>query len=188
MTSDCKSPRPKYSDALFQLKSVKYLMVTCKGFHYGFPLDVPREMLQSMNCLEEFKAENICISAPHPDTFQYNPHLKSLTIIQTDSSYLVPELFWPIRNLQALDLSDTQLKSLDFLVQANLSALRYLKLSDDEITVINETLLHSLPALTHLDLEDNPLTCDCSNAGVKQWVTSNSQTQVANGHQFFSHG
>ncbi|KAK2920576.1 hypothetical protein Q8A73_000061 [Channa argus] len=89
-----------------------------------------------------------------------------------------------IPNLQVLDLSNCKLKSLDFLVQANLSALRYLKLTDNELTVINETVFQSLPALTYLDLDKNPFTCDCSNAGFIQWVKSNNQTQVVNAYQY----
>ncbi|KAL3047699.1 hypothetical protein OYC64_021807 [Pagothenia borchgrevinki] len=141
-------------------------------------------MLQAMKHLEEFTAENVYISAPDPETFQFNPQLKSLTIGQTDLSDLLPELFEPIPNLQVLDLSECQIKSLDFLTQVNLSALRCLKLRDNEITVINETIFQSLPALTYLDLENNPFTCDCSNAGFIQWVRSNNQTQVVNGHQY----
>ncbi|KAK5931098.1 hypothetical protein CgunFtcFv8_027276 [Champsocephalus gunnari] len=141
-------------------------------------------MLQSMKHLEEFTAENVYISALDPETFQFNPQLKSLTIGQTDLSDLLPELFEPIPNLQVLDLSESQIKSLEFLTQVNLPALRCLKLRDNEITVINETIFQSLPALTHLDLENNPFTCDCSNAGFIQWVRSNNQTQVVNGHQY----
>ncbi|KAK2830933.1 hypothetical protein Q5P01_018864 [Channa striata] len=86
--------------------------------------------------------------------------------------------------LEVLDFSNCKLKSLDFLAQANLSALRYLKLTDNEITVINETVFQSLPALTYLELDNNPFTCDCSNAEFIQWVKSNNQTQVVNAYQF----
>ncbi|KAJ4943513.1 hypothetical protein JOQ06_006013 [Pogonophryne albipinna] len=71
-------------------------------------------MLQSMKHLEEFTAENVYISALDPETFQFNPQLKSLTIGHTDLSDLLPELFEPIPNLQVLDLSESQIKSLDF--------------------------------------------------------------------------
>ncbi|KAK1896845.1 Toll-like receptor 13 [Dissostichus eleginoides] len=179
-----KSPLPSHHDAFYQLKCLKVLTIKCKGYHFGLPLDIPLEMLQAMKHLEEFTAENVYISAPDPETFQFNPQLKSLTIGQTDLSNLLPELFEPIPNLQVLDLSESQIKSLDFLTQVNLPALRCLKLRDNEITVINETIFQSLPALTYLDLENNPFTCDCSNAGFIQWVRSNNQTQVVNGHQY----
>nr|XP_046273138.1 toll-like receptor 13 isoform X2 [Scatophagus argus] len=184
LNTDFKNSRPSYYEDLFHLKSLKVFTVICKKDHDGLPFDVRIERLQAMNHLEDFTAQNIYISAPHPGTFQFNPQLKSLTIGQTDLSDLLPELFEPIPNLQALDLSNSKLKSLDFLAQVNLSALRCLKLSDNEITVINETVLQSLPALTYLDLSNNPFTCDCSNAGFIQWVKSNTQTQVVNGHQY----
>ncbi|XP_010792762.1 toll-like receptor 22 [Notothenia coriiceps] len=179
-----KSPLPSHHDAFYQLKCLKVLTIKCKGYHFGFPLDIPLEMLQSMKHLEEFTAENVYIQALDPETFQFNPQLKSLTIGMTDLSDLLPELFEPIPNLQVLDLSESQIKSLDFLTHVNLPALRCLKLRDNDITVINETIFQYLPALTHLYLENNPFTCDCSNAGFIQWVRSNTQTQVVNSHQY----
>ncbi|KAF1382098.1 hypothetical protein PFLUV_G00160920 [Perca fluviatilis] len=141
-------------------------------------------MLQAMKHLEDFTAENFYISAPDVDTFQYNRQLKSLTIRQTDLSDLDPGLFQPMPHLQVLDFSETKIKSLDFLFQADLSALRCLKLSGNEITVINETVFQFLPALTYLDLQNNPFTCDCSNAGFIQWVKNSNQTQVVNAYQY----
>lgn len=88
-----KGPHPNDYEAFFHLKSLKTFTMICKGDHYGFPFDVPIELFQAMKHLEDFTAENIYISAPAPDTFQFNPQLKSLTIGQTDLSDLDPELF-----------------------------------------------------------------------------------------------
>ncbi|KAF1380964.1 hypothetical protein PFLUV_G00169520 [Perca fluviatilis] len=120
----------------------------------------------------------------HPDTFKHTPRLKVLQIINSNLSHLTPELFWQIPNLQKLDLSNNKFRYLDFLGGANLLTLRWLKLNGNELSVINETALQCLPALTYLDLNNNPLTCECSNIGFKQWVQSNNQTQVVNGHQY----
>uniref|UniRef100_A0A8C9ZKK0 Toll-like receptor 13 n=1 Tax=Sander lucioperca TaxID=283035 RepID=A0A8C9ZKK0_SANLU len=180
-----KGPQPIfYYKDFFHLKSMKVLTVICKGYHIGFPFDIPSEMLQAMKHLEDFTAENFYISAPDVDTFQINCQLKSLTIRQTDLSDLDPGLFQPMPHLQVLDFSESKIKSLDFLFQSNLSALKCLKLSDNEITVINETVFQFLPALTYLDLQNNPFTCDCSNAGFIQWVKNNKQTQVVNAYQY----
>uniref|UniRef100_A0A8C9ZLS0 Toll-like receptor 13 n=1 Tax=Sander lucioperca TaxID=283035 RepID=A0A8C9ZLS0_SANLU len=179
-----KSPQPNYYKTFFHLKSMKVFTIICKGYHTGFPFDIPMDMLQAMRHLEELTAENFYISAPDVDTFQFNRQLKSLTIRQTDLSDLDPGLFQPMPDLQVLDFSETKIKSLDFLFQADLSALRCLKLSDNEITVINETVFQFLPALTYLDLQNNPFTCDCSNAGFIQWVQNNKQTQVVNAYQY----
>ncbi|XP_042370675.1 slit homolog 1 protein-like, partial [Plectropomus leopardus] len=179
-----KSPNTSFNKSFFNLKYLKVFTMICRGDHFGFPFDIPSEVLQAMKHLEDFTAENAYISSPDMDTFQFNPQLKNLTITQTDLSVLYPELFQPISNLHVLDLSETKLKSLDFLSQVNLSALRFLKLSDNEITVINATVFKSLPALTYLDLDNNPFTCDCSNTGFIQWVKNNNQTQVVNAYQY----
>ncbi|KAF3706868.1 Toll-like receptor 13 Precursor [Channa argus] len=175
---------PYYFDASYVLRSLKVFTVICTGNPFDFYLPILIQTLQSMRHLEEFTAENIYVSAPGPDTFYFNNELKNLTIRKTDLSHLNPKLFQPVPNLQVLDLSNCKLKSLDFLAQPKLSALRYLKLTDNELTVINETVFQSLPALTYLDLDNNPFTCDCSNAGFIQWVKSNNQTQVVNAYQY----
>uniref|UniRef100_A0A3Q3GM93 TIR domain-containing protein n=1 Tax=Labrus bergylta TaxID=56723 RepID=A0A3Q3GM93_9LABR len=179
-----QGPPLNIDKAIFHLESLKKLKMVCTGDHYGFFINVHIEMLQSMKLLEDFTGENIFISAPSQETFQFNSQLKSLTIKQSPLSDLSPELFRSFPNLQQLDLRGTTLKPLDFVVKANLSALRSLQLSDNATTVINERLFQTLPALIYLDLGNNPLTCDCSNAGFIQWVKSNNQTQVDNAFQF----
>ncbi|CAK6984171.1 toll-like receptor 13, partial [Scomber scombrus] len=146
--------------------------------------NVPTYFFMAMNNLEEFTAVNVFVSAPDPTTFLSNFKLKNVTIQQTGLTEFDPYLFWPIPNLQSLDLSRNKLRSLDFLAQADLSVLSWLKLSENELTVINETVFRSLPALTYLDLLGNPFTCDCSNVGFIQWVISNNQTQVVNAYQY----
>uniref|UniRef100_A0AAQ5XXU8 TIR domain-containing protein n=1 Tax=Amphiprion ocellaris TaxID=80972 RepID=A0AAQ5XXU8_AMPOC len=180
-----QNPPPAWNnETLFHLTSMKVFKVVCSGDHYGLPFDVPTDMLETMRHLEDFTAINVYISAPDPETFWYNPRLKSLKLGMTDLSNLDPGMFDPITKLQALDFSESNLKSLDFLAQANLPALRSLKLRGNKIMVINEMVFQSLPALTYLDLNDNPFTCDCSNAGFIQWVKSNNQTQVVNAYQY----
>ncbi|CAI5692137.1 unnamed protein product [Oreochromis niloticus] len=115
---------------------------------------------------------------PHPDTFTFTPLLTSLKLISSNVSLPTPELFGPIPNLQALDLSKNKLWSLDFLISVNLSALSWLKLRENELTVINETVFQYLYALRYLDLFENPFTCNCSNIGFIQWVKHNNQVQL----------
>lgn len=184
MTTDPSRSPPRRSPALFHLTSVRSLQVSCQGFHHGFPLDVPLDILRSMSNLEEFTADNIYISAPDPDTFASNSRLRTLKISRADLSDLDPELFGPIPELQSLDLSETRISSLDFLLRVNLSSLRKLTLCDNAISVVNHTLFRFLPALTVLDLSNNPLTCECVNAGFILWARSSSRTQVLNGHQY----
>lgn len=183
MTTDLTRPPPGYPPVLFHLRSLRSLRVSCRGFHAGVPLDVPEDLLRSMSQLEEFRADNIYLSAPGPSTFSSNRRLRTLKISQTDLSGLDPELLRPLPELQSLDLSGTQISSLDFLLQVNLSRLQVLILRDNRISVVNLTLLRFLPVLSTLDLTNNPLSCECLNAGFILW-TRTSRTQVVNGHQY----
>uniref|UniRef100_A0A3P9PVJ5 LRRCT domain-containing protein n=1 Tax=Poecilia reticulata TaxID=8081 RepID=A0A3P9PVJ5_POERE len=162
------------------LKSLTVIGCTDLPFH----LQSLKEMLEAMGHLEAFEAVDVFEEAPDVDTFQFNPHLRSLTLTNTDMSNLKPELFRPIPNLQRLDLTNSMLRSMGFLLQANLSALKYLKLTDNKIIMINESVWEALPSLTYLDLSYNLFTCDCSNAGFIQWVKTNKQTQVVDAPQY----
>ncbi|XP_028420704.1 toll-like receptor 13 [Perca flavescens] len=146
--------------------------------------DINQDLLKGLKSLESLTSDNFFRKSLHPDTFKHTPQLKVLQIINSNLSHLTPELFWQIPNLQKLDLSNNKFRYLDFLGGANLLTLRWLKLNGNELSVINKTALQCLPALTYLDLNNNPLTCECSNVGFNQWVQSNNQTQVVNGHQY----
>ncbi|XP_032437378.1 toll-like receptor 13 [Xiphophorus hellerii] len=162
-------------------KSMKRYTVICNI--YCFPHQLA-DILSSMRYLENFTAVKIFIGAPPLGMFWSNPYLKSVTFTETDFSDVGPELFLQIPNLHSLELSKCNISSLDFLVKANLSALRYLKLTDNELDMINDTVFKSFPSLTYLDLDNNPFTCNCSNAGFIQWVKDNKKTQVINAHQY----
>nr|XP_020477103.1 toll-like receptor 13 [Monopterus albus]XP_020477104.1 toll-like receptor 13 [Monopterus albus] len=181
---DFRSPLPNYFEAFYHLKSLKVFKIIFTGDKVDFPFDLPFEIFATMRHLEEFTAEKVYNAAPEPKTFTFNRRLKSLSIIQSDLSNLNPELFSPIPQLQVINFSNCKIKSLNFLAQARLPALRYLILRDNELSVIGEMLFQFLPALTYLDLENNPFTCDCSNTGFIQWVISNNQTQVAYAYQY----
>nr|QDE10500.1 toll-like receptor 13-3 [Lateolabrax maculatus] len=175
------SSQKNYEPPFSNLPNLKKLVLKV---YDKYQEDISPDLLKGLKFLEYFMAEKFFMKSLHPDTFKYTPRLKGLQITHSDLSDLSPELFWPIPNLKALDLSNNKFRSLDFLARANLPALSWLKLSDNLLSVINVTVLQSLTALTYLDLIDNPLTCECSNSGFNQWVQSNSQTQVVNGHQY----
>ncbi|XP_017163101.1 toll-like receptor 13 [Poecilia reticulata] len=178
-----KNSYPNKHGGLSDLKLLKSLTVIgCTDL--PFHLQSLKEMLEAMGHLEAFEAVDVFEEAPDVDTFQFNPHLRSLTLTNTDMSNLKPELFRPIPNLQRLDLTNSMLRSMGFLLQANLSALKYLKLTDNKIIMINESVWEALPSLTYLDLSYNLFTCDCSNAGFIQWVKTNKQTQVVDAPQY----
>ncbi|XP_017260800.1 toll-like receptor 13, partial [Kryptolebias marmoratus] len=168
----------------FSFKSLKHLTLIWNMNIFFEPYEKESKILDDMNHLESFTAEKMFSNTIDVDIFQFNPELKSLILTKTVLTYLEPKLFLPIPNLEILDLSESKLKSLDFLRQANLTALRYLKVTDSEIPVINEAVLNSLPSLKYLDLDNNPFNCECSNADFIQWIKNNKQTQVVNAHQY----
>uniref|UniRef100_A0A3Q2QST8 Toll-like receptor 13 n=1 Tax=Fundulus heteroclitus TaxID=8078 RepID=A0A3Q2QST8_FUNHE len=141
-------------EEFIQLRSLKSLTVISVDIVRG--ADPQTTVLRAMNHLEYFRAVNVYGQVPDVATFQFNPKLKTLIF----------------------------LKSLDFLVQANLSELRYLKLTDNGLVRVNETVFQSVPSLIYLDLSNNTFTCDCSNSGFIYWIKNNKQTQVVNAHQY----
>uniref|UniRef100_A0A3B3UQN0 Toll-like receptor 13 n=1 Tax=Poecilia latipinna TaxID=48699 RepID=A0A3B3UQN0_9TELE len=175
------SLQTNYSRDIVVFKSMKRYTAICNFFCFPHQL---ADIHRSMTYLENFTVVNVFTEAPSIDMFWFNPDLKSVTFIETDFSEAGPELFLPIPNLHSLELSKCNISSLDFLVKANLTALRFLKLTDNELSVINDTVFKSFPSLTYLDLDNNPFTCNCSNARFIQWVKNNKQTQVVNAHQY----
>uniref|UniRef100_A0A3B4FJJ5 Toll-like receptor 13 n=1 Tax=Pundamilia nyererei TaxID=303518 RepID=A0A3B4FJJ5_9CICH len=151
--------------------------------HRGY-YDISKDVLSGLTSLEYLITEAYFMGSLYPDTFKHTPQLKHLTITYSELSVLTSDVFLPIPNLIILDLSNNKLRSLDFLAEAKLSALRWLNVSDNELFVISETVIQSLPGLTYLDLSANLLTCECSNYGLIQWIQGSKQTQVVNAHQY----
>uniref|UniRef100_A0A3Q2VVV6 Toll-like receptor 13 n=1 Tax=Haplochromis burtoni TaxID=8153 RepID=A0A3Q2VVV6_HAPBU len=151
--------------------------------HRGY-YDISKDVLSGLTSLEYLITEAYFMGSLYPDTFKHTPQLKHLRISYSELSVLTSDVFLPIPNLIILDLSNNKLRSLDFLAEAKLSALRWLNVSDNELFVISETVIQSLPGLTYLDLSANLLTCECSNYGLIQWIQGSKQTQVVNAHQY----
>uniref|UniRef100_A0A673IYP9 TIR domain-containing protein n=1 Tax=Sinocyclocheilus rhinocerous TaxID=307959 RepID=A0A673IYP9_9TELE len=105
-------------------------------------------------------------------TFTYGP--QNLQYLDLNNN----KLFQPISGLNKITLGRTHLKSLDFLVDANLSSLTILRASTNDLEFINQTVIQSLPQLKVLDLQNNSFTCDCSNAWFIDWAVKNNKTQV----------
>uniref|UniRef100_A0A3Q2DLR1 Toll-like receptor 13 n=1 Tax=Cyprinodon variegatus TaxID=28743 RepID=A0A3Q2DLR1_CYPVA len=179
-----KSLQSNNDKASAKIKTQKHLTLIGSSNYELMPFHVIKEMLKAYENVETFSVFNIYINDLDVETFELNLQLKSLTLSSMDLLYFNSTLLLPLPNLQNLDLSKSKLRSLDFLVQANLSALRSLKLTDNEITVISETVFQSLPSLRLLDLDNNPFLCECSNAGFIHWVLTNPQTQVVKAHQY----
>uniref|UniRef100_A0A8C6UDV8 TIR domain-containing protein n=1 Tax=Neogobius melanostomus TaxID=47308 RepID=A0A8C6UDV8_9GOBI len=121
---------------------------------------------------------------PDSETFSHTPHLLNLKIVKNVNWIPAPQVFQPLTVLQTLDLSDNQLKSVDFLPEANLTQLQTLILQRNDLSVLNERVFEALPSLRHLDLSENPFVCNCSNADFINWVIRNRQVYVNGAFQY----
>nr|QBP05244.1 toll-like receptor 22c [Boleophthalmus pectinirostris] len=144
----------------------------------------PSNFLQGLTNLLHFSCNNIQLLKFPDEFFTHTPHLISLDFGANDLFDLSPNLFAPISNLTKLRVTSTNLRSLDFLIHANLTNLKILLARKNTFSVINEDAIKSLPSLTKLDLEQNSFTCDCDNSWFVQWIVNNNQTQVAGAHNF----
>ncbi|XP_059415605.1 toll-like receptor 13 [Carassius carassius] len=142
---------------------------------------IPSNFLKGLTNLQVFYAGNINIENLHVDTFSYTPKLTYLDLSSNNlvnRDALTAKLFQPISGLNKITLGKTHLKSLDFLVDANLSNLTILRASMNELQLINQKIIQSLPQLKVLDLQNNSFTCDCSNAWFIDWAFKKNKTQV----------
>uniref|UniRef100_A0A8C1QK39 TIR domain-containing protein n=1 Tax=Cyprinus carpio TaxID=7962 RepID=A0A8C1QK39_CYPCA len=147
-----------------------------RGLNY-----IPSNFLKGLKNLEFFYAGNLNVKNLHVDTFSSTPKLTYLDLTNNNfanRNALPSRLFQPISGLNKITLGRTHLKSLDFLVDANLSNLTILRASMNDLEFINQTIIQSLPQLKVLDLQNNSFTCDCSNAWFIDWAVKNNKTQV----------
>uniref|UniRef100_A0A8C6U9J1 TIR domain-containing protein n=1 Tax=Neogobius melanostomus TaxID=47308 RepID=A0A8C6U9J1_9GOBI len=117
-------------------------------------------------------------------TFQNLPALRELNVKSVREIIVDNGAFMGLKELKILDLTNSHVESLDFLVEANLTKLEMLILKNNVLTVINETIFKALPSLKYLDLSGNPFVCNCSNTGFIEWTIRNKQVQVANAFQY----
>uniref|UniRef100_UPI0037E80983 toll-like receptor 22 n=1 Tax=Semicossyphus pulcher TaxID=241346 RepID=UPI0037E80983 len=139
---------------------------------------LPQNFLEGLTNLLNFDARNIQVVYFHKDMFRYTPWLQTLDLSSNELTDLSPDLFSPIQNLQSLYISRTNLRSLNFLVEANLTELVFLQVRKNTFTVISEEEIKSLPALVYMDLDGSNFKCDCDNAWFLQWAVRDNQTQV----------
>lgn len=142
---------------------------------------IPSNLLQGLSSMEMFYVGNTNLGHLNPDTFKFSPQLWFLDLSKnalSEDNSIPAELFHPISGLTKLILSRMQLRSLNFLLNANLSRLSTLKAKGNEIDTINKTLIQSLPRLEVLDLQKNTFTCDCHNEFFIEWAMKTNSTQV----------
>ncbi|XP_053714925.1 toll-like receptor 22 [Synchiropus splendidus] len=171
-------PHPPFS----RLSLLETLAIPAQSGHGKGGL--PRNFLVGLTNLLEFYAKDDLLISLHDDMFQYTPRLELLDISSNELFDISPQLFSPISNLSSLYVSRTNLRSLDFFTDANLTKLVFLQGRNNQYSVIPKEVIESLPSLEYMDLQGNSFTCDCDNAWFLQWVKNNTQTQVPNGYSF----
>uniref|UniRef100_A0A3Q2SSI2 Toll-like receptor 22 n=1 Tax=Fundulus heteroclitus TaxID=8078 RepID=A0A3Q2SSI2_FUNHE len=164
------------------LSRLEELMIPSQ--HYRLKSHLPVNFLQGLTNLLYFRARNIQAIYLDKDTFKYTPKLERLDISSNDLGTLSPQLFSPIQKLKSLYISRTQIRSLDFLIDANLTNLEFLQAKVNQYSVIPEDVMKSLPSLKYVDFENNSFSCDCDNAWFLNWTIASTQTQVANAYNF----
>ncbi|XP_045890674.1 toll-like receptor 13 isoform X1 [Micropterus dolomieu] len=171
-------PNPPFS----QLSLLETLAIPAQ--HYRGRSQLPRNFLQGLTNLLVFNIRNIQLLYLHKDMFNYTPRLQTLDISSNELKDLSPDLFSPIRSLKSLYISRTNLQSLDFFIEANLTNLEFLQARKNMYSVISEEVIKSLPALIYMDFQGNSFTCDCDNAWFLQWAQNNTYTQVFDAYNF----
>nr|AFK76496.1 toll-like receptor 22l [Gadus morhua] len=141
-------------------------------------LNFPQNFLQGLTNLSILYIHGNHLTSMHPNTFNYTPNLNVLVMSDNFLTDIHNNLFSPTQKLKGLYISMTMLRSLDFLLHANLTELEMLLVAYNTFSVIREPVMLSLPALTYLDMQGNGFTCNCDNAWFLQWVITNEQTQV----------
>uniref|UniRef100_A0A3B4B194 TIR domain-containing protein n=1 Tax=Periophthalmus magnuspinnatus TaxID=409849 RepID=A0A3B4B194_9GOBI len=145
---------------------------------------LPSNFLQGLKSLSAFSCKKWGLSNFSENFFHHTPRLISLDISSNDLFEVPAEVFAPIPNLQKLQIGDTNLGSLDFLINANLTKLTFLNAQKNSFSVISENIIKSVPSLQELDLKQNSFTCDCENAWLVSWIINDEQTQVRDAHSF----
>ncbi|XP_008288626.1 toll-like receptor 22 [Stegastes partitus] len=171
-------PVPPFSE-LSRLEELSILTQRFRGKHM-----LPVNFLQGLTNLLLFKARNNQLVFLHRDTFSYTPKLQTLDISSNDISNFHPELFFPLRNLKSLYISRTSLHSLDGLINAKLTNLKFLQARNNLFSVVSKEVIEALPALVYLDLQGNSFTCDCDNAGFLCWAANDTRTQVYDAYNY----
>ncbi|XP_063042958.1 toll-like receptor 13 [Engraulis encrasicolus] len=166
------------------LKSLKKLFVADQ--RRGMT-NLPCNLLEGLSSLTSFHGSNLNIQYVCPETFSYTPKLQYLDLsnnaFMMDNS-LSSRVFHPILALSELNLEQSLLTSLNFVIDANLSQLTKLQIKNNQLQVINQTIIEFLPNLRNVDIRNNKFICDCSNEWLLHWANTSAQTQVLYFNQY----
>uniref|UniRef100_A0A3B3ZY68 TIR domain-containing protein n=1 Tax=Periophthalmus magnuspinnatus TaxID=409849 RepID=A0A3B3ZY68_9GOBI len=173
---------PMKNPPFLYLSSLENLDYRSQRFRERAPL--PSNFLQGLTNLTKLDFGNIFTVDLPNYIFSHTPKLDSLDISSNDLMDVSPDLFTPIPNLTKLRLSSTNLRSLDFLIKANLRKLEFLQARKNAFAVITKEIIESVPNLRYLDLQYNSFTCNCDNAAFINLTKNSNQTQVFDAYEF----
>uniref|UniRef100_A0A8C6S9T1 TIR domain-containing protein n=1 Tax=Neogobius melanostomus TaxID=47308 RepID=A0A8C6S9T1_9GOBI len=145
---------------------------------------LPSNFLQGLTNLSTLILRNMQLTGIPEEFFIHMPNLDSLDLNSNDLMDISPNLFSPIPNITKLRISDINLRSLDFLTEANLTKLKFLQARKNAFPVISEEIIRSMPSLRYIDLEFSSFICDCDSADFIKWIKKSNQTQVFNAYNF----
>ncbi|XP_063068058.1 toll-like receptor 13 [Engraulis encrasicolus] len=165
------------------LKAFHILSVVSQP-HHKSQTYLPVNLLWNLTTLKGFWAQKVGFTFLNDDFFKDNNELTDLALSENHLAFLSPNTFLPLRNLKNLQLENCNLKTLDFIVKANLLLLSRLQIKNNQISSINNTVINALPALNLLEMRGNPFICDCSNKDFIKWVETDNFTQVLEANTF----
>uniref|UniRef100_A0A8C6WGQ3 Toll-like receptor 22 n=1 Tax=Neogobius melanostomus TaxID=47308 RepID=A0A8C6WGQ3_9GOBI len=159
--------------------------LTLANNHITYPSFLPMKHPPFMNLSKlKYLNLNMQLTGISEEFFIHTPKLDSLDLNSNDLMDISPNLFSPIPNITKLRISGINLRSLDFLTEANLTKLEFLQARKNAFSVISEEIIRSMPSLRYIDLEFNSFTCDCDNAAFIKWIKKSNQTEVLNAYNF----
>nr|QPD07683.1 toll-like receptor 13 [Nibea albiflora] len=171
-------PNPPFS----KLSHLQILAIP--GQHHRGKALMPSNILQGLTNLSVFNIRNNQLLSLPKDMFNHTPQLQKLDISSNEIMDLSPELFFPIQNLKSLYISRTNLRSLDFLIDAGLTKLEFMQARKNAYSVISKDVMDTLKALVYVDFQGNSFTCDCDNAWFINWIENSNRTQVFDAYNF----
>ncbi|XP_055007020.1 toll-like receptor 13 [Boleophthalmus pectinirostris] len=145
---------------------------------------LPSNLLEGLTNLTALDFDNINIVDIPENFFNYTPKLDSLDLSANDLMDFSPYVFAPIRNLTKLRVTSTNLRALDFLINAKLKKLDFLQARKNAFSVITEDIIKAIPSIRYVDFQYNSFTCNCDSMDFINWILTNNHTQVFDAYNF----
>uniref|UniRef100_A0A8C6UUL3 TIR domain-containing protein n=1 Tax=Neogobius melanostomus TaxID=47308 RepID=A0A8C6UUL3_9GOBI len=150
---------PMKHPPFMNLSKLNYLNLQSQ--HKRGKSQLPSNFLQGLTNLSTLILRNMQLTGISEEFFIHMLNLDSLDLNSNDLMDISPNLFSPIPNITKLRINSINLRSLDFLTEANLTKLEFLQARKNAFPVISEEIIRSMPSLRYIDLEFSSFICDC---------------------------